>query len=142
MTKRKESTFPGFERCLEMMRSKDAMTQEDGFCFLAPHASEYLEELIAALRAEKDRGLRSWLLELIGEAKSVRTFPILVEYLYSSDNALRRWAKHGLQALSATSEGRRLLWGIYRYGQGTPAFVTEEQARQLREELAQLLAVR
>jgi hypothetical protein len=135
MTKRSALAFPGFERCLEMMRSRNAMIQEDGFYYLAPHASEYLDRLIAVFLAEEDRGLRSWLLELIASAKSVRAFPILVEYLYSSDEALRRWAKSGLKALATTCEGRRLLWEAHLYGHGIPSLATEEQASQLREEL-------
>jgi hypothetical protein len=113
IAKRKALAFPGFENCLKMMRSKNAMVQEDGFHFLAPHASGYLDELIAALQTEEDRGLRSWLLELIGEAKALEAFPVLVKYLYSSDDMLRRWATKGLEKLSTTSEGRRLLWEVF-----------------------------
>lgn len=139
MEQGKASAFPDFEQCLEMMRSKDALIQEDGFYFLVPHASEYLDKLIAAFQAEEDRGLRSWLLELISEAKSVRALPILLEYLYSDDNVLRSWAESGLQALNTTSEGRRLLWEAHLYGAGLPPSATEAQAKQAREKLAQLI---
>jgi hypothetical protein len=102
--KQKGSTFPGIEHCLEMMRSKNAMIQEEGFYFLAPQASKYLDALIAAFQAEEDNHLRAWLLELIAEAKSPQALPILIEYANSSNHALRGWAKSGLKALNRASE--------------------------------------
>ncbi len=139
MSKRKKLIFPGFKRCLEMMRSRNAAIQEDGFYFLAPHANEYLDELIAAFQTEEDNSLRSWLLELIAGTKSPQAFPILVEYVCSSESSLYRWAKSGLKALNTPSEGRRLLWEACLYGRGMPSFATEEQSRHVREELALLL---
>lgn len=135
----KKLAFPGFEQCLQMMRSKVATIQEDGFHFLAPRAEDYLDDLIAALRSEEDSYLKGWLLGIIGEAKSPRAFPVFLEYLHSSDDTLRSWAESGLEKLNTTSEGWRLLWEAHLYGKGLPQFAMEEEARKVREDLARFV---
>jgi hypothetical protein len=80
MKKSKQEAFPGFECCLQMLHNRDAMTQEEGDFFLSSRVHEYLDQLLAALRAEKDSYIQGWLLEIIGEAKSPVAFPILIEY--------------------------------------------------------------
>lgn len=131
--------FLGFDCCLQMLRSKNAMIQEEGFYDLAQHAGEYLEELLTAFCTEENRGMRSWLLEIIGYAKSPRTFPIFLEYLHSSDDSLRCWAEYGLAKLGTTREGRRLLWDAHLYGTGLPQFATEGEARKVRKDLARFI---
>ena len=131
--------FLGFDRYLQMLHSKNAMIQEEGFYDLAQHAGEYLEELLTAFDTEENRGMRSWLLEIIGYAKSPRAFPIFLKYLHSSDDSLRCWAKYGLAKLGTTREGRQLLWEAYLYGAGLPQFETEEAARKVQEDLARFV---
>ena len=102
--------FPGFAKCMAMMRKRDPQTQEDGFHWLRPHAAEFVEELLAAFHAEqKDHGLRCWLLELIGEARDPRAIPLFAEFLGSGDEQFRSWAVEGLRLLD-TSESRRVLF--------------------------------
>jgi len=101
--------FPGFKACMKMMRSRDPQVQEDGFHSLLPHASEFVEQLIAEFYAEEKHGLRCWLLELLGESKSPQALPVLQENLYSSDESLKSWAIYGLKKLD-TKEARRILW--------------------------------
>jgi len=106
----KKRQFPGFAKCLQMMRKRDPQTQEDGFHWLRPRANEFVEELIAEFRAEKkERGLRCWLLELIGEARDARSFLLLVEQLESPDESIRHRAAEGLRLLD-TSEARQILF--------------------------------
>jgi hypothetical protein len=93
-----------------MMRKRNPQTQEDGFHWLLPRASEFVEELMAEFRTEsKDYGLRCWLLELIGEARDPRSLPLLVEQLASPDESIHRGAVKALQLLN-TSESRRILF--------------------------------
>ncbi|MDQ2902057.1 MAG: HEAT repeat domain-containing protein [Chloroflexota bacterium] len=101
--------FPGFKQCMKMMRQHDPQVQEDGFYWLKCHANEYLDQLIAELNVEEKPGLRGWLLELIGEARSPLAFPLLVEYLHGTDEMLRDWAVFGLKNLDS-KEARRILW--------------------------------
>lgn len=99
-----------FRDAMRLMRRRDPQAKEDGFHTLLPHAGEHIEELIAEFRQEHDdHGLRCWLLELIGEARSPLTLPVLVEQLNSQDEALRDWAIHGLRALD-TRQAREALW--------------------------------
>jgi hypothetical protein len=92
-----------------MMRKHDAQTAEDGFHFLLPRAAEHVDELIADFQTETDHGLRCWLLELLGAARSPKAFGLLGEHARSTDDGLRYWAIHGLQLLN-TPEARQALY--------------------------------
>jgi hypothetical protein len=106
----KKNRFPGFAKCMAMMRKRNPQVQEDGFHWLRPHTAQFVEELMAEFRAEtKDFGLKCWLLELIGEARDQRAFPLLVELLQSSDERLRDRAITALRHLN-TPETRRVLF--------------------------------
>jgi hypothetical protein len=101
--------FPGYKACIAMMRKHSPQTREDGFYALLPHAAEYIDELMAEFQTEKDHGLRCWLLELIGEARSENAFDLLCEQIQSSDEGLRDWAIRGLRKLN-TREARLALF--------------------------------
>jgi hypothetical protein len=105
----RKERFPGYKACLAMMRKHSPQTMEDGFYTLLPHAAEYIDELMAEFQTEKDHGLRCWLLELIGEARSEKAFDLLCEQLQSSDESLRNWAIRGLRNLN-TKAARRALF--------------------------------
>ncbi|MQM27562.1 HEAT repeat domain-containing protein [Glycomyces albidus] len=99
-----------FRDAMRLMRDHDPQRQEDGFHALLPVASEYIDELLEEFQAEHDdHGLRCWLLELIGEARSSKGLPTLADQLNSSDEVLRGWAEHGLRLLDS-KEARRILW--------------------------------
>jgi hypothetical protein len=99
-----------FRACMELMRRRDPQAQEDGFHLLLPHAADHVEELIAEFRQQRNsHGLRCWLLELIGEARSPLALPLLVEQLYSDDESMKSWARHGLEKLD-TKQARQELW--------------------------------
>lgn len=93
---------------MRQMRKRDPQAREDGFHTLRPHAAEHLDALITEFRREGDHGLRCWLLELIGEARSPAAFPLLLEQLHADDDALRWWAVRGLELLD-TKDARRAL---------------------------------
>ena len=101
--------FPGYRACLAMMRKHNPQTSEDGFYLLLPHAAEHIDALLLDFQAEQDHGLRCWLLELIGAARSTKAFALLREQLLSSDEAMRYWGIHGLRALN-TPEARQVLF--------------------------------
>jgi hypothetical protein len=95
---------------MRLMRSRDPQAQESGFQLLLPHAGEHVDELVAAFDQERaDHGLRCWLLELIGEARSPGALRLLVEKLNSDDEPLREWAVRGLELLD-TKPAREQLW--------------------------------
>ncbi len=115
-----KNRFPGFKKCMEMMRTKrDPQLQEEGFHWLRPHAAEYAHELIEEFATEQDHGVRCWLLELIGFAKSPDAFDFLAGQLRGGDQRLRYWAIRALKDLD-TKEARTLLWQARSFTYGSP----------------------
>ncbi len=98
-----------FRTAMRLMRKHDPQLQEDGFHMLLPVASDVLPQLIEEYEAESDHGLRCWLLELIGAARSIDALPILSQELRSDDESIQDWARRGLEKLD-TKETRTLLW--------------------------------
>lgn len=104
-----KARYPGFPKCMAMMRDRDPQTREDGFHLLLPHVGEHVYELIEVFAEEEDHGLRCWLLELIGAARSPDAFEFLAGQLRADDHRFRFWAIRGLKNLG-TKEARTLLW--------------------------------
>lgn len=101
---------------MRLMRKGDPQAQESGFQLLKAHAAEHVTELLTAFDQERvDHGLRCWLLELIGEARSPDALPVLVEQLYGDDELLRDWATRGLRMLD-TKAAREQLWRAHTNG--------------------------
>ncbi|QDU12305.1 hypothetical protein CA11_00820 [Gimesia maris] len=123
------TTFQGFDKCMKMMRSHDPQTQESGFHWLAPHANEYISELIEEFEGEDDLGLQCWLIELIGAAKSPNAFSFLSTQLRSNNWQIRQWAISGLKELD-TKEARTLLWKAQSF-----EMETAEDTERLRSQL-------
>lgn len=103
--------FPGFVRSLEMMRDRDAMTQEEGFCWLHSRAEEFFDELVLEFENESDHWTKGWLLELIAETLNPKATKLLIQQLRSDNDYLKAWAIHGLKALD-TPESRRALFEL------------------------------
>lgn len=102
---------------MRTMRHRDPQTAENGFGLLRAHAAEHVEELIAEFRAERDdHGLRCWLLELIGDARSPVALPLLTELVNGADESFRRWAARDLTQLD-TKSARQVLWRARANGQ-------------------------
>jgi hypothetical protein len=104
----KKARFPGYEKCLALMRKHDPQLKEDGFHLLLPHAAAHIDALMRDFRDETDHGLRCWLLELIGHAETELALDLLVEQLGSSDHSLRDWAIRGLQQLNSAQSRKAL----------------------------------
>ncbi len=121
--------FPGFKNCMAMMRDRDPQVQEDGFHWLLPRATEHVAELIDEFRTEANLGMRCWLLELIGSARSATAFELLAEQLLAADPSLRYWAIDGLKSLD-TKEARTQLWEAQSY-----TFASSEETEQFRAQL-------
>jgi hypothetical protein len=128
-----KARFLGFKNCLRMMRKHNGQTQEDGFQWLLPHAAEYVRELIEEFGKEEVHGLRCWLIELIGSAKSPDAFAFLAEQLRSPDEGVRFWAMWGLKNLN-TKEARTLLWQARSFTLATP-----EETQAFRSDLDRVL---
>ena len=92
-----------------MMRKRDPQVEENGFGLVKRVAAEHAGELIAAYSDQTDRGLRCWLLELLGEARSPEALPVFVGALASPDDSIRFRGEMGLEKLD-TKEASTLLW--------------------------------
>jgi hypothetical protein len=97
-----------FGRALRLMHKHDPQMREDGFAMLEPIAADVLPQLIAALDGELDHGLRCWLLELIGSARSESALPVLIREMGRNDESFRHWARRALEQLD-TKEARTAL---------------------------------
>jgi HEAT repeat protein len=98
-----------FRRALRDLHKHDPQRAEDAFGTLAADAGDHAIELIDAFRSETDPGIRRWLLELVGLARSADALPLLVEQLQSDDELLRSHAIDGLKRLN-TKPAREALW--------------------------------
>lgn len=126
-----KAKFPGFKKCMEMMRSRDPQVQEDGFHRLLLHASEHVGELIDAFHSEDNFGLKCWLLELVDAAKSEAAFEFLADQLRSDEWQFRNWAMIGLKHLD-TKQARTLLWDAQSWELESPE-ATEKFRNQLED---------
>ena len=118
-----------FEHHLDEMRSTDPETAEGGFAAIQERASEQIDNLIAAFATETDHGVRCWLLELVGDARSEKALPLLRWALTCDDEAFRRWALHGIHQLG-TPEAKAL-WEDAK----TLKFADEEETEAFREQI-------
>ncbi len=82
-----------------MMREGNPQVAEAGYGVLAPRAKKLLPQLIAAFEREDGHGIKCWLLQLIGEARSEAAFDFLKREAQSDDGAIRSWAVRGLTRL-------------------------------------------
>lgn len=128
----KTARFPGYRRCLAMMRRRDPLIQEAGFQLLLPHAAEHVRALIGEFRRERDSGLRCWLLELVAEAAAPEAFPLFAEALHGDDDMLWPWAAYGLDRIGTKEARRDLLQARAR------SFPDAAQARRFRSILARV----
>lgn len=96
---------PNFQEAMQMMRQRAEHRREEGFHILKPHASAFVDELMAEYRIEQDHGLKCWLLELIGMARAEKALPFFVEQMNVRDLTFRELAIDGLRKLN-TKESR------------------------------------
>jgi hypothetical protein len=81
---------PSFREAMRLMRSRDPQRREDGFYQLLPYAADHIDELVMLFEQETDHGLRCWLLELIGAARSPAALPVLSAQLASKRRVAAR----------------------------------------------------
>jgi hypothetical protein len=98
-----------FERGMAMMRKHNPQVQEDGFGLVKSVAAQHVQDLITAYTNETDRGLRCWMLELLGEARSTEALAVFSQALEDPDDSVRSWGERGLKRMG-TSDARTLLW--------------------------------
>jgi hypothetical protein len=99
------SSFPGFEKCVEMIRSRNALLFEEAFGWLVgwsdtkPRVIAYGTELVELMQAETDPRTRAIFIELLGFTESKSVLPILQAELLSPFPEVREWATLSLNQL-------------------------------------------
>jgi HEAT repeats len=79
-----------------MLRSRDAMTYEDGYQWLQGYLHDHLDEILRLMETEPDPINRSRLVELVGDSKNPRIIPNLQEELKHPNREVRMWAFNSL----------------------------------------------
>jgi hypothetical protein len=129
-----KTSFPGFKACIQMMRKHDPQLKENGFALLSSHAHEVVDELINEFQNETDHGLKCWILELLGEARSEKATALFQQYLKHEDESFRYWAAQGLHQLN-TKQAKQILWDAR-----SSIFATQSEAEQFLKMLNMLQA--
>jgi hypothetical protein len=129
----KKKRFPGFKKCMAMMR-KHGGKAEEGFFALLPHVGEYVHHLIEEFNKSENSVCQPWILELLGESKSPDAIDFLAGHLRSPDESLRFWAIWGLHQIN-TKEARTILWSARSF-----TFASPEETEQFRSELDTIVA--
>ena len=86
-----------FRSCIEMIRSDDAETYEQGFWSLIYDVPQFKDEIIQLMQAEKNPKVRAKFVELLGDAKDPKIIPLLVAELEHPDIDVRYWAVLSLE---------------------------------------------
>lgn len=82
-----------FEEAIQLLRSTDPMTSEDGYHWLqGDNLIRYVPQIAEMLRSEDDPIMRGKLVELVGNADQPEHIPLLVHELSHASREVRFWA--------------------------------------------------
>ena len=83
-----------FEEAIRMLRSADAETYEEGFCWLEAEENllMYIPAMADRMQSEEDPRMRSSFVELIGNADLEEYIPLLAQELSHQNRLVRSWA--------------------------------------------------
>lgn len=86
-----------FDKAIQMLRSADSMTYEDGYHWLQGHnLIKYLPQIVGLLQSEVDPDMRAKFVELVGDADLPEHIPLLVQELSHETREVRFWAYNQL----------------------------------------------
>lgn len=91
--------FPGFDICIELMRSNDPDDSEQGYWWLESRVAQYTEQLIEVAQAEQDAFALGFFVELLGDTKDPAVVPVLVSKLPHENKRVREWAVWSLEQI-------------------------------------------
>lgn len=87
---------PAFDECIEMLRSPDSLTYDEGYHWLKGYLDDHIDELLVLMLGEADPGMRSRLVELAGESRNPKVIPFLQSELQSPYTEVRSFAYSSL----------------------------------------------
>lgn len=86
-----------FQEAIQMLRSADPMTYEDGYHWLqGDNLIPYVPQIVDLLQSEIDPSMRAKFVELVGDADLPEHIPVLVEELSHAAREVRFWAYNQL----------------------------------------------
>ena len=86
-----------FNEAIDLLRSKDPMTFEEGFHWLIGFVDEYLDQITALMKDELNPDLRGKFIEVLGYSDDERVIPVLAAELNSQYRDVRFWAHSQLE---------------------------------------------
>jgi len=86
-----------FNEAIDLLRSKDSMTFENGFQWLIGFADEYFEQLTILMQNEPNPDHRGKLIEVLGHCKNENAISVLAKELSSKHRDVRFWAHSQLE---------------------------------------------
>ena len=88
-----------FDEAMKLIRSRDAMSFENGYWWLMPQAPHYVEQLVQAMQTEEEPGMRARFVELLGDTHDSTVIPVLQSELRHPSREVREWAVLALEEL-------------------------------------------
>lgn len=86
-----------FNEAIQMIRSSDPMTYEEGYHSLqGDNLIQYVSQIAEILQGEVDPIVRAKLVELVGNADLPEHIPLLVQELSHASREVRLWAYNQL----------------------------------------------
>ncbi|EAQ81278.1 HEAT repeat domain-containing protein [Blastopirellula marina] len=86
-----------FAQAIQMLRSEDPMTYEEGYHWLqGDNLIQHIDEIVVLLQAETDPPTRAKFVELLGDADLAQYVPRLVQELSHDCREVRFWAYNQL----------------------------------------------
>ena len=89
--------LPDFKTCVEMLRSSNSVTYEEGYLAIQAYLGKHLDEIVVSLRNESDVNMRGRFVELIGDSKNPKMISLLREELAYPNQEVRMWAYNALE---------------------------------------------
>ena len=87
---------PGFDECIEMLKSPDSSTYEEAYHWLKGYLDDRVDDLVESMLEEADPDMRSRLVELVGDSGNPKVIPYLESELQSPYAVVRSFAYSSL----------------------------------------------
>jgi hypothetical protein len=96
--------FPGFDKCIEWIRSTDPMIYENGYHLLLLEVHNYGDKIVELIKEEKKPRIKARFVELLGLCKDSKYIPVFEELLRDSGHDTVAWALTSLESLDRGKE--------------------------------------
>jgi HEAT repeat protein len=86
-----------FNECIQMIRSDDPMTFENGYVWIQNYLNIFIDDLIKLTTQEENPRIRARFVELLGDSSNSKVIPYLRQELKHSERHVRSWAYTALE---------------------------------------------